>query len=48
MSAELDHFVDLCLDRETKPRCSGADGLNTLKVINAIFESAARGQAVEV
>lgn len=39
MTAELEHFIDLCLGRETVPRCSGEDGLSTLKVINAILES---------
>jgi hypothetical protein len=32
--------VDLCLGRETVPRCSGENALDTLKVINAIQESA--------
>lgn len=40
MTAELEHFVDLCLGRETVPRCSGENALDTLKVINAIQESA--------
>lgn len=39
MRAELDHFIDLCLGKETQPRCSGKDALDTLKVINAIFDS---------
>lgn len=39
MTAELEHFVDLCLGRTKIPRCSGEDALATLKVINAIFES---------
>ena len=37
MRAELDHFIDLCLGKETQPRCSGKDALDTLKVINAIL-----------
>lgn len=48
MTAELDHFVDLCKGRETVPRCSGEDGLATLKVINAILESAETGNPVEL
>lgn len=40
MTAELEHFVDLCLGRETVPRCTGENALDTLKVINAIQESA--------
>lgn len=48
MTAELEHFVDLCKERETVPRCSGEDGLATLKVINAILESAETGNPVEL
>lgn len=48
MAAEMDHFVDLCTGRETKPRCSGEDGLNTLKICLAIDESAETGQVVEI
>ena len=39
-TAELEHFVDLCLGRETVPRCTGENALDTLKVIKAIQESA--------
>ena len=38
-SINRDHFIDLCLGKETQPRCSGKDALDTLKVINAIFDS---------
>ena len=48
MTAELEHFVDLCAGRETKPRCTGADGIATLKVINAILESAEAKNFVEI
>lgn len=48
MTAELDHFVDLCMGRETKPRCTGENGLDTLKVINAILESVDAGAPVEL
>lgn len=48
MTAELEHFVDLCQGRETVPRCSGEDALDTLKVINAIQESAETGMPVEL
>lgn len=48
MTAELEHFVDLCAGRETQPRCTGADGLATLKVINAILDSADAKQIVEI
>lgn len=48
MTAELDHFVDLCKGRETVPRCTGENALDTLKVINAILESAETGTPVEL
>ena len=48
MTAELEHFVDLCKGRVTDPRCSGEDGLATLKVVNAIIESAKTGEAVSI
>ena len=48
MTAELEHFVDLCQGRETKPRCTGEDGLATLKVINAILKSSDTKQIVDV
>ncbi len=43
---EMAHFVDLIKGRETTPRCTGADGLETVKVINAIAESAETGMPV--
>ena len=46
MTAELEHFVDLCKGRETVPRCTGENALDTLKVINAIQESAEKEAAV--
>lgn len=46
MTAELEHFVDLCKGRETTPRCTGENALDTLKVINAILESADSGNPV--
>lgn len=48
MTAEIEHFADLCLGRETVPRCTGEDGVATLKVINAILESAETGKLVEI
>lgn len=48
MTAELEHFVDLCKGRETVPRCTGENALDTLKVINAILESADTGNPVEL
>lgn len=46
MTAELEHFVDLCLGREETIRCTGEDGLATLKVITAIFDSLETGQVI--
>ena len=46
MTAELNHFVDLCRGRETQPRCTGENALDTLKVINAILASADAGEPV--
>lgn len=48
MTAELEHFIDLCLGREIVARCSGEDGIATLKVINAIFESINTGMPVDL
>ncbi len=48
MTAELEHFADLCTGRETKPRCTGEDGIATLKVINAILESAETRKVVDI
>ncbi|MGN0302498.1 MAG: hypothetical protein ACI4BI_06480, partial [Anaerotardibacter sp.] len=48
MTAELEHFVDLCTGRETVPRCSGEDALETLKIINAIQESVDTKQFVDI
>lgn len=46
LKAELEHFIDLCKGRETVPRCSGEEGLQTLKIVNGVFESAETGNAV--
>ena len=46
LKAELEYFIDLCKGRETVPRCSGEEGLQTLKIVNGVFESAETGNAV--
>lgn len=46
LESELDHFFDLCLGRETVPRCTGEQGLQSLKIINAVIESANTGKVV--
>ena len=48
MAAELDHFIDLCRGRETKPRCAGEDALETLRLIIGIQKSAETKQAVDL
>lgn len=48
MLSELDHFIDLCKGRETAPRCTGENGLDTLKVVCAIFKSAETGLPVDL
>lgn len=48
MAAELDHFVDLCQGRETTPRCTGEDALDTLRVIKGIQKSAETRQVVDL
>lgn len=48
MAAELAHFVDLCLGRETVPRCTGENALDTLRVIIGILESAKTHQPVDL
>ena len=48
MAAELEHFIDLCRGRETVPRCSGEDALDTLRVIKGIQKSAEIKQAVDL
>lgn len=45
---ELSHFLDLALGRETTPRCSGEDALDTLKLINGIFKSIETEAVVEI
>lgn len=46
--SEVDHFADLCQGRETVPRCTGEDGMRTLKIVNAIIESGNTGQVVTI
>lgn len=47
-TATLEHFADLCRGRETMPRCTGEQGLATLKVVQALLESAETGRIVEL
>lgn len=46
-TATLDHFADLCDGIEAVPRCTGEQGLATLKVVQALLESAKTGKIVQ-
>lgn len=48
MTAELEHFIDLCKGRDTVPRCSGHEALSAVKIVNAILESAETRMPVTV
>ena len=47
-TATLEHFADLCEGRETVPRCSGEQGLATLKVVQALLKSAETGEIIKL
>lgn len=47
-TAELMHFADLVEGKETVPRCTGEQGLATLRVVNALIESAKKGEIVKL
>lgn len=48
LKSEADHFIDLCLGKETVPRCTGEQGLRSLQIINAVMESCETGQVVVI
>lgn len=48
LESEMEHFFDLCLGLETVPRCTGEQGLNSLKLINAVLESCNTGNVVDI
>ena len=48
MTAELDHFVDMCVDPAIQPRCTGEDALQAVKIIDAAFKSADTREPVDV
>lgn len=48
MTAELDHFVDMCIDPAIQPRCTGEDALQAVKIIDAAFKSADTREPVDV
>ena len=43
--AEIDHFVD-CVRKKKKPKATGKDALAVLKVLDAMYESAASGTEI--
>lgn len=48
LMSEAQHFVNLCNGTETKPRCTGEQGLRSVQIINAIIESADSGEVVHI
>jgi predicted dehydrogenase len=46
-ATELDHFA-LCIRNDVKPRTPGEEGLQDMKIIEAIYQSAASGQIVKL
>lgn len=47
-TATLDHFADLACGIEAVPRCTGEEGLATLKVVQAMLRSAETKEIVEL
>jgi len=47
LAHQIEHFVAVIRDG-VSPICSGRDGLNTLKVVDAVNEAARTGQSVDV
>ena len=45
--AEMDHFVDCCLNK-TKCMSPGEDGVEVMKILDAIYESAKTGHEVVI
>ena len=45
--AEINHFVDCCLGR-CECMSPGEDGVVVMKILNALYESAATGKSVEL
>ena len=45
--SQIDHFADV-INKKTKPKVSGEDGLNLLKIFKAIEKSSKTGQKVKV
>jgi predicted dehydrogenase len=47
LANQIEHFAAVIRDG-VPPICSGRDGLNTLKVVEAVVEAARTGQSVDV
>ncbi len=45
--AEIDHFIE-CIQKRKKPHTSGREALTVLKILDAMYESAASGREVEI
>lgn len=48
MESEVNHFIDLALGKDTVPRCSGEQGLNSLLIVNAAIESGNTGKIIDL
>jgi predicted dehydrogenase len=46
-ATELDH-LSLCIRNDVKPRTPGEEGLQDMKLIEAVYQSAASGQTVKL
>ena len=47
LAHQIEHFAAVISDG-VRPICSGRDGLNTLKVVDAVIEAARTGQSVDI
>ena len=47
LALQIEHFAAVIRDG-VQPICSGRDGLNTLKVVDAVSEAARTGRSVDV
>ena len=47
LANQVKHFADV-IQGKAEPICSGRDGLKTMKVVDAVVESARTGQPVSI
>ena len=45
--AENRHFIE-CIEKDKEPKVTGKDGLEVLKISNAILESHKTGQVIKI